>query len=378
MTAVELSRAAPFNNPLSGAAYDAEILGGYRGSSRSSRPIPLWPDRSRLEALAGQVPAFDLDFTQQSIVNRIGGINPTFTRAGSTKLAWDGTQFQSYAADVPAFQLAADGVWEYLHEPTATNIYLNSNAPATQGITVTAQQYTLSFYGTGTLTLSGASTAGPLVGTGAEPNRVSLTFTPSAGSLTVTLSGSISRPQLETGPVATSPIITAGSAATRTADAMTIDGANGLALAAALGSSFWAYVEGTCFSSASVSSAVRTFISADDNTTNERWRVGANGLGSGNMLSLDGGAVQASINYGAGSWPLGSNRRIATSFATNNFRGIVTGGVQGSDLLGTLPTVTQFKIGDAISITQIPALAIRHIALFPGIPSDATLSAVVN
>jgi hypothetical protein len=374
MTAVQLSRAAPFNNPLSGAAYDAEILGGYRGSARSSRPIPLWPDRSRLEAIAGQVPAFDLDFTQRSIVDRIDGINPTFTRAGSTKLAWDGTQFQSYAADVPAFQLAADGVWEYLHEPAATNLYLNSNAPATQGITVTAQQYTLSFYGTGTLTLSGASTAGPLVGTGAEPNRVSLTFTPSAGSLTVTLSGSISRPQLETGPVATSPIITAGSAATRTADAMTIGGANGLALAAALGSSFWTYVEGTCFSSTTTA----PFISADDNTTNERWRVGADGLGSGNMLSLDGGAVQATINYGAGSWPLGSNRRIATSFATNNFRGIITGGVQGSDLSGTLPTVTQFKIGAAASIGQIPALAIRRIALFPGIPSDATLSAVVN
>jgi hypothetical protein len=262
-----------------------------------------------------------------------------------------------------------------LHEPAATNLYLNSNAPATQGIPVTAQQYTLSFYGTGTLTLSGASTAGPLVGTGAEPNRVSLTFTPSAGSLTVTLSGSISRPQLETGPVATSPIITAGSAATRTADAMTIEGANGLALAAALSSSFWTYVEGTCFSSTTAA----PFISADDNTTNERWRVGANGMqGSGNMLSLDGGAVQATINYGAGSWPLGSNRRIATSFATNNFRGIVTGEVQGSDLLGTLPTVTQFKIGDASALADSPALAIRRIALFPGIPSDATLSAVVN
>jgi hypothetical protein len=376
MTAVELSRAAPFNNPLSGAAYDAEILGGYRGSARSSRPIPLWPDRSRLEALAGQVPAFDLDFTQQSIVDRIGGVNPTFTRAGSTKLAWDGTQFQSYAADVPAFQLAADGVWEYVHEPAATNRYLNSDAPATQGITVTAQQYTLSFYGTGTLTLSGASTAGPLVGTGAEPNRVSLTFTPSAGSLTVTLSGSISKPQLETGPIATSPIITAGSAATRTSDVMTIDGANGLALAAALSSSFWTYVEGTCFPSGS--SAVRPFISADDNTTNARWRVGADGLGSGNMLAIAGGVGVAFINYGAGPWPLGSNRRIATSFATNNFRGIITGGVQGSDLSGIPPTVTQFKIGAAFSISQIPALAIRRITLFPGIPSDATLSAVVN
>lgn len=180
----------------------------------------------RLYMLAGQSAVLDLDFTTGSIVDRVAGYTPTFTRAGAVKLAWSGSQFASYAADVPAFQLASDGVLEYLHEPAATNLYLNSGTPATQSITVTAQQYTLSFYGTGTLTLSGASTAGPLVGTGAEPNRVSLTFTPSAGSLTLTLSGSISRPQLETGAVATSPITTTGSTATRTADAMSLTGSN--------------------------------------------------------------------------------------------------------------------------------------------------------
>jgi hypothetical protein len=173
------------------------------------------------------VPAFHLDFTTGQARELIGNRLGTFTRPSSVKNVWNGSQFVQVAADVPALQRdPATGLWGYLHEPAATNLYLNSATPATQTIAVTAQQYTLSFYGTGTLTLSGASTAGPLVGTGAEPNRVSLTFTPSAGNLTLTLSGSISRPQLETGPVATSPIITAGSAVTRAVDTWSWVGAD--------------------------------------------------------------------------------------------------------------------------------------------------------
>jgi hypothetical protein len=69
---------------------------------------------------------------------------------------------------------------------------------STQSVTVAAVQKTLSFRGTGTVTLSGASTAGPLVGTGAN-DIVSLTFTPSAGSLTLTVSGTVNDAQLNTG-----------------------------------------------------------------------------------------------------------------------------------------------------------------------------------
>ena len=85
------------------------------------------------------------------------------------------------------------------HESAAaTNLLLNSISLSTQNVTVTAQPYTLHFTGTGTVTLSGASTAGPLVGTGTgESNRVSLTFTPSAGTLTLTVSGTVTHAQLE-------------------------------------------------------------------------------------------------------------------------------------------------------------------------------------
>ena len=82
------------------------------------------------------------------------------------------------------------------------NLLLNSAILATQSVTTRAEPYTLSFIGTGTVTLSGTSTAGPLVGTGAA-NRVSLTFTPTAGTLTLTVTGAVERAQLEARSVAT-------------------------------------------------------------------------------------------------------------------------------------------------------------------------------
>jgi len=74
----------------------------------------------------------------------------------------------------------------------------DTDTMTTQTITVTAAQHRLSFQGTGTVTLSGASTSGPLVGTGAS-DIVGLTFTPSAGSLTLTVSGTVEIAQLELG-----------------------------------------------------------------------------------------------------------------------------------------------------------------------------------
>lgn len=82
------------------------------------------------------------------------------------------------------------------------NLLLATATLATQSRAVVATAHTLSFKGTGTITLTGASTAGPLVGTGAV-NRVTLTFTPTAGSLTLTVSGSVTDAQMETGGAAT-------------------------------------------------------------------------------------------------------------------------------------------------------------------------------
>lgn len=79
------------------------------------------------------------------------------------------------------------------------NVLLATEALATQSVTTLAATYTLSFTGTGSATLSGAAT-GTLTGNGTD--RVSLTFTPTSGTLTLTVSGSVTKAQIELGAVA--------------------------------------------------------------------------------------------------------------------------------------------------------------------------------
>jgi hypothetical protein len=114
------------------------------------------------------------------------------------------------------------GCPSWLFEPQATNSFLNSNAPATQAVTVAnATVYTISVRGIGVATLSGAAT-GVITGTDSEGS--SLTVTTSSNSLIVTvtgLSGTV-YVQVEIGSIATSPIITAGSAVTRLKDVSSI------------------------------------------------------------------------------------------------------------------------------------------------------------
>ena len=104
----------------------------------------------------------------------------------------------------------------FLIEPQRTNLVYPSNIATTQVRVVTAVVHTLSFYGTGSVTLSGAF-SGSLVGTGAN-NRVSLTFTPTAGNLTLTVSGTVTDWQLEAGSNSTSYIPTVTGSVTRNND----------------------------------------------------------------------------------------------------------------------------------------------------------------
>lgn len=113
------------------------------------------------------------------------------------------------------------GLRGVLLEGATTNLVLNSATLVTQNVTTTNVAHTLSFYGTGTVTLTGTSTAGPLVGTGTN-NRVSLAFTPTAGTLTLTVTGDVRLAQLEASVIPTSYVPTAGTTAARVADSLTL------------------------------------------------------------------------------------------------------------------------------------------------------------
>lgn len=143
----------------------------------------------------------------------------TFSRA-STGTYWSKTGVLSTAAnnvlritydpadlDKPPFALIEDA---------STNLFLNSDSPVTQSISTSSATYSISFYGTGTIVLSG-SMSSTVVGTGSL-NRVSVTAAATAGTLTLTVSGSVSKVQVELKNNATSYIPTTSTAVTRAAD----------------------------------------------------------------------------------------------------------------------------------------------------------------
>src|SRR6056297_1375260 len=106
-------------------------------------------------------------------------------------------------------------------EPQRTNLFLNSDSLSNQGVSTNASTYTVSFYGTGTITFSGAF-VGTLNGTSAN-ERVSLTFSASNGTLNCAVSGLVNNAQLEEASTLTSYIPTSGSTVTRNQDILTND-----------------------------------------------------------------------------------------------------------------------------------------------------------
>ena len=143
----------------------------------------------------------------------------TFTRTTTATYFDSAGVMQTAAANAPR--------WDYdpitlvlrglLIEDQRTNLFLNSATLVTQNVTVTAQVYTLSFYGTGTITYSGVA-SGSLAGAGAFPQRAFVSFTPTAGTLTCTVTGSVLNAQIEAGGAPSSWITTAGATASRAGD----------------------------------------------------------------------------------------------------------------------------------------------------------------
>lgn len=160
-----------------------------------------------LRSASGVLPVLAFDFVGNRYA--IGNSAASLTEAISTTRSGSANYFDS--AD--GFSTAATGVARIgrispgrslglMSEASRTNAFASPSAPATQSVTVTAQAYTLSFHGTGSITWSGAA-SGSLSGTGAN-DRVEATFTPAAGTLTLTCSGSLAMAQLEAGVIATS------------------------------------------------------------------------------------------------------------------------------------------------------------------------------
>lgn len=302
-------------------------------------------------------PALDLNFLLGSLDSRI-----TFTRASSGTY-FDATgAMQTAAVNVPRFDynpvtLAIRGL---LTEEARTNLLLSSATLSTQSVTVTAQAYTLSFYGTGTVTLSGAST-GSLVGAGAFPARNPLTFTPSAGTLTLTVTGTVQYANLEAGSFATSWIPTTGASATRSADvgSMLLSSIPGWSAAEGAMGVEWSFpaILGTGLVSA---------ITLDDTTTANMTsaRVGQAGLADGTIRS---GGVSQMDTTGIAVSPGAVKQAVA--WATNDAAHACNGQIE-TDSSVTVP-VGMTRLLFAAS--NIGAYWLSRVRLYPRRLSNAQL-----
>ena len=221
-------------------------------------------------------------------------------------------------------------------EAVATNLLLNNEVLATQSVTTTAVAHTLSFWGTGTVTLSGTST-GAKVGTGADV-RSSFAFTPTAGTLTLTVSGSVVDAQLEANPVATSLIPTKASAVTRAVDNINVStsaewwnasGANSVVM--------WA---------AALNIATNTsYMSLHGGTDAERIIFDtSSGTRQGRVLVHDNNVLQATLTSAAGTPVAGTTYKLAAAIAAADFALSVNGAAVLTAASGTLPTANTMNV----------------------------------
>jgi hypothetical protein len=270
-----------------------------------------------------------------------------------------------------------------LIEEQRTNLLLNSSIAgtslATQSVTVTAVAHTLSFYGTGTVTLSGVSTAGPLVGTGVYPNRVSLTFTPTAGTLTLTVTGNVQFAQLEAGAFATSYIPTVASQVTRAADN-----------ASMIGNNFarWYNVnEGTLFGDAvqnATNSTIAMIASLDDSSAggdNSVVYFYFNNTARSIQLTAFSPSGSIQVDMG-GNTPLltqGVAKKAAWALKTNDFAQASDGGAVNTDTSGAMPTPNSFGIGYRISApSNYLNGTIKRIAFYPRRLANTELQGITS
>ena len=182
-------------------------------------PAPNYA-RAAANTLDGAAPGFIIDGKGRNYLGSGAAALSsllTCTNASTVRTSVLSGQIVTWAANTVRFD-DSTGTYRMLFEGARTNLVLNSAALVTQNVTTTAVAYVLSVYGTGSVAWSGTAT-GSLAGTGAA-NRVQSTFTPSAGTLTLTVTGSVTSAQFELGTIATSYIPTAGSTVTVTADQM--------------------------------------------------------------------------------------------------------------------------------------------------------------
>lgn len=294
-----------------------------------------------LTATERVLPSMMLDFTTAITDARV-----VTTRANNTATRTNASGvLEIVNANLPRYDFNPSTLicrGQLIEEPR-TNLFLNSlingTNLTTQSVTLAATSYALSFYGSGSIVISGGHSA-TVSGAGAYPTRTTYVFTPTAGSSTFTVSGTVQYAQIEAGAFATSFIPTAGTSALRNGDAVEMSGTNF--------SSWFNATEGTFVANAETyyalgfgnrvfwcrNTATATYNDAiymDTRRSQSRWQAGVRANGADQF-------VQDLLTAASPS-------TAALAYKASSFAAAINGGSAISSSSGTVPTVNAMRIG---------------------------------
>ena len=287
----------------------------------------------------------------------------TVTRATSATRVNASGLIETVSANVPRLDYSNGTCPSILVEPQRTNILLNSETLATQSVTVTSQPYTLSFYGSGTIVLSGTHSA-TVVGLGTA--RKNYTFTPTAGTLTLTVTGTCTKGQLEAGSYATSYIPTTSASVTRNADVISKTGI----------SSLIGQTEGTMFIDINykADSVFKNFFNLGTSTSSyiaivarSNNKIGAEVLNAGVQVNTEGSTIYTSQRL-----------KIAFAYKANDFAMYINGVLAFSQSSGTVPAKAEVYLGSYGNGSWQPKDGINSAALWKTRLSNTELATLTT
>lgn len=266
-----------------------------------------------------------------------------------------GSTYNSYATNVPRFINGG-----LLIEEARTQSLLNTDAPATQTTaSLGVGSDTLWVIGTGGATPS-AVTATGCTGLARASAGVPVTFAcTGAGTILVTVDGTLTRFQLEAGTYPTSYIPRVASAAVRAKDLVSVPTAGWLNA-----------TQGTLITEASwfglTPGNTPRVVEIDDGTANNLIAhfVAA---ATGNIVSSGTAATVAQWNIASSAaWSAGKVFRMGTAYQTNVIDYALNGTLLTRDTVATIPTgLTTMHIGQDPTGVVVQSMLLRHIQSFP-------------
>ena len=257
----------------------------------------------------------------------------TVTRATTATRVNSAGLIESVAVNVPRLDYTNGSCPSILVEPQRTNSILNSATGTNQTVIVGNVPYTISFYGSGTVALSGTHTAS-VVGLGTA--RKTYTFTPTAGVLIVNSTGTVTNIQLEAGSYATSYIPTTSASVTRNADVISKTGI----------SSLIGQTEGTMFCEIQnwQTQLDKVILALSDGSTSNYLQISSNSV-TGDLQSVifTGGTPGV---LGTIVPVIGQNYKIAIGYKLNDYAIYINGTQVGTFNSKAAPSsLTRFDLG---------------------------------